>query len=325
MSRPVPRISRWNRQIAANAGIFIGTADALTQHRPKCRLAERPRRGGRWRHRLTSRSRARQPCCVRDGRGGQQSRQPGDARVSRKRWRSSPLIRICSQTFGSPQKLAYVQDFATARDFKRRPDHTDRQRPRRRDPGAKASSPCRRRADPRYTRLGHFTLNAAGQMVNKSGVTRCWRAGRRSRSTPMTGRSRSPPTARSRRTGPSRATPRWSTASSTWSTSRTAISSKPEEGTLFNTNAAPIAVAQPAIAQRMLEQSNVQPVKGAHHHDLGAAQLRGGAGVSSTARTTACAAPSITSSRAAEGSPSWQSAPSPQPRPAWRPSSSTST
>jgi flagellar basal-body rod protein FlgF len=36
---------------------------------------------------------------------------------------------------------------------------------------------------------------------------------------------------------------------------------KPEEGVLFTTNAPPIQVAQPAVVQRMLEQSNVQSVK----------------------------------------------------------------
>ncbi len=36
---------------------------------------------------------------------------------------------------------------------------------------------------------------------------------------------------------------------------------KPEEGVLFNTDAPPVQVAQPALVQRMLEQSNVQPVK----------------------------------------------------------------
>ena len=36
---------------------------------------------------------------------------------------------------------------------------------------------------------------------------------------------------------------------------------QPEEGVLCNTESPPIQVAQPALVQRMLEQSNVQPVK----------------------------------------------------------------
>jgi len=113
---------------------------------------------------------------------------------------------------------------------------------------------------PRYTRLGHFSLNAAGQLVNKQGY-------------PVLGGGA--PITINPDDGPVQIA-----ADGTVSADRTQQGNaqviygkidvvdfqnreqlKPEEGLLFNTNTAPIQVAQPALAQRMLEQSNVQPVK----------------------------------------------------------------
>jgi flagellar basal-body rod protein FlgF len=166
---------------------------------------------------------------------------------------------IRSQTFGAPQKLAYVQDFATARDFTpgpMNPTGNDLDVAIQGNGFFVVQTP----QGPRYTRLGHFSLNAAGQLVNKQGY-------------PVLGGGA--PITINPDDGPVQIA-----ADGTVSADRTQQGNaqviygkidvvdfqnreqlKPEEGLLFNTNTAPIQVAQPALAQRMLEQSNVQPVK----------------------------------------------------------------
>jgi flagellar basal-body rod protein FlgF len=168
-------------------------------------------------------------------------------------------VPIRSQSFGAPQKLAYVQDFATARDFSpgpMTPTGNDLDVAIQGDGFFTVQTPN----GPRYTRLGHFSLNAAGQLVTKEGY-------------PVLGGGA--PITINPDDGPVQIA-----ADGTISADRTQQGNaqviygkldvvdfqdrnqlKPEEGTMFTTNAAPIQVASPALAQRMLEQSNVQPVK----------------------------------------------------------------
>src|SRR5690242_16447539 len=135
--------------------------------RPKCRMTEGPRRG----HPMET------PTYVALSRQTALLRQMDVvannlANVATPGFKSEMEVfttyPIRSQVSGAPQKLAYVQDFATARDFSTGP-----------------MSPTGNDLDvaiqgngffvvqtpngPRYTRLGHFTLNAAGQLVNKLG------------------------------------------------------------------------------------------------------------------------------------------------------------
>jgi flagellar basal-body rod protein FlgF len=113
-------------------------------------------------------------------------------------------VPIRSQVRGSPAKLSYVQDFATARDFSTgpmNPTGNDLDVAIQGDGFFVVQTPN----GPRYTRFGHFQLNAAGQVVTKQGYPLL--AG----GAPLS-------------IDPSRATPRWSTASSTSSISRTRTS-----------------------------------------------------------------------------------------------------
>src|SRR5215510_10904392 len=77
-------------------------------------------------------------------------------------------VPIRSQVRGSPQKLAYVQDFATARDFSTGPMN-----PTGNDLDVAIQGNgffvVQTPNGPRYTRFGHFQLNAAGQVVTKQG------------------------------------------------------------------------------------------------------------------------------------------------------------
>jgi flagellar basal-body rod protein FlgF len=168
-------------------------------------------------------------------------------------------VPIRSQVFGNPQKLAYVQDFATARDFSAGP-----MTPTGNDLDmaiqGKGFFVVQTPGGPRYTRLGHFSLNAAGQLVNKLGYP------------VLAGGA---PVTINPDDGPVQVA-----ADGTISADRTQQGNaqvvygkldvvdfqnldtlKPQEGVLFTTNSPPIPVDKPAVLQRMLEQSNVQPVQ----------------------------------------------------------------
>ena len=166
---------------------------------------------------------------------------------------------IRSQAFGAAQKLSYVQDFATARDFSAGPMN-----PTGNDLDVAIQGNgffvVQTPNGPRYTRLGHFSLNAAGQLVNKLGYPVL------SGGAPVTLNPDDGPvniaadgTISADRTQQGNAQVVYGKLDVVDFQDRNQL--KPEEGILFNTNAAPIQVAQPALVQRMLEQSNVQPVK----------------------------------------------------------------
>jgi flagellar basal-body rod protein FlgF len=168
-------------------------------------------------------------------------------------------VPIRSQVSGAPQKLAYVQDFGTARDFSAGP-----MTPTGNDLDVAIQGNgffvVQTPSGPRYTRLGHFSLNAAGQLVNKQGYPVL--AG----GAPMTINPDDGPvqiasdgTVSADRTQQGNAQVVYGKLDVVDFQDRDQL--KPEEGTLFNTNTPPIQVAQPALAQRMLEQSNVLPVK----------------------------------------------------------------
>jgi flagellar basal-body rod protein FlgF len=168
-------------------------------------------------------------------------------------------VPIRSQTWGQPQKLAYVQDFATARDFSAgpmTPTGNDLDMAIQGNGFFAVQTP----SGIRYTRLGHFTLNAAGQMVTKAGYP-VLAGGAPITINPDDGpvQIASDGTVSADRTQQGNAQVVYGKLDVFDFADRNQL--KPEEGTLFATNAAPIQVAQPAIAQRMLEQSNVQPVK----------------------------------------------------------------
>jgi len=166
---------------------------------------------------------------------------------------------IRSQSFGTPQKLAYVQDFATARDFSAGPMN-----PTGNDLDVAIQGNgffvVQTPNGPRYTRLGHFSLNGAGQVVNKLGYP-VLAGGAPITLNPDDGpvQIASDGTVSADRTQQGNAQVVYGKLDVVDFQNRDQL--KPEEGILFNTNAAPIQVAQPALVQRMLEQSNVQPVK----------------------------------------------------------------
>ena len=168
-------------------------------------------------------------------------------------------VPIRSQTFGNPRKLAYVQDFATARDFSTGPIT-----PTGNDLDVAIQGPgffaVQTPEGPRYTRLGHFELNAAGQLVTKQGYPVL--AG----GAPVTINPDDGPvqiaadgTISADRTQQGNAQVVYGKLDVVDFLDRTTL--VPQEGVMFRTDAPPIAVAQPGVAQRMLEQSNVQPVK----------------------------------------------------------------
>jgi flagellar basal-body rod protein FlgF len=166
---------------------------------------------------------------------------------------------IKSQSFGSPQKLAYVQDFATTRDFTAGP-----MTPTGNDLDiaiqGKGFFVIQTPSGPRYTRLGHFSLNAGGQLVNKLGYP-VLAGGAPITINPDDGQVQiaSDGTVSADRTQQGNAQVTYGKLDVVDFQDKNQL--KPEEGVLFNTNAPPIQVAQPALVQRMLEQSNVQPVK----------------------------------------------------------------
>ena len=168
-------------------------------------------------------------------------------------------VPIRSQSFGAPQKLAYVQDFATARDYTAGPMN-----PTGNDLDMAIQGDgffvVQTTNGPRYTRFGHFQLNAAGQLVTKQGFPVL------SGGAPVTIDPDDGPvqvagdgTISADRTQQGNAQVVYGKLDVVDFQDRGQL--KPEEGVLFTTNAPPIQVAQPAVVQRMLEQSNVQPVK----------------------------------------------------------------
>jgi flagellar basal-body rod protein FlgF len=163
------------------------------------------------------------------------------------------------QSFGAPQKLAYVQDFATARDFApgpMQPTGNDLDVAIQGNGFFVVQTP----GGPRYTRLGHFQLNAAGQIVNRLGYPVL--AG----GAPITIDPDDGPvqiaedgTVSADRTQQGNAQVVYGKLDVVDFADKKQLT--PQEGVLFSTNQAPIQVAQPGLAQRMLEQSNVQPIK----------------------------------------------------------------
>jgi flagellar basal-body rod protein FlgF len=166
---------------------------------------------------------------------------------------------IRSQLFGAPQKLAYVQDFATARDFSPgpiTPTGNDLDVAIQGNGFFVLQTPD----GPRYTRLGHFTLNAAGQVVNKLGDP-VLAGGAPLTIDPDDGpvQISSDGTVSADRTQQGNAQVVYGKLDVVDFADKTALT--PQEGVMFNTDQPPVQVASPALVQRMLEQSNVQPVK----------------------------------------------------------------
>lgn len=158
-----------------------------------------------------------------------------------------------------PTKLSYVQDFATARDFSAGP-----MTPTGNDLDIAIQGngffTIQTPAGPRYTRLGHFSLNAAGQVVNKEGFP-VMAGGAPLTIDPDDGplEVASDGTVSADRTQQGNAQIVYGKLDVVDFADREKL--KPEPGVMFSTDQAPSAVANPAILQRMLEQSNVQPVK----------------------------------------------------------------
>ncbi len=168
-------------------------------------------------------------------------------------------VPIRSQVRGNPQKLAYVQDFATARDFSPgpvTPTGNDLDIAIQGDGFFVLQTPN----GPRYTRVGHFQLNAAGQVVTKQGYP------------VLAGGA---PLTIDPDDGPVQIEGDGSVSANKTQQGSTQVvygkldvvdfadrdTLKPDEGVMFSTDAPPIQVAEPAVVQRMLEQSNVQSVK----------------------------------------------------------------
>jgi flagellar basal-body rod protein FlgF len=168
-------------------------------------------------------------------------------------------VPIRSQAYGAPQKLAYVQDFATVRDFSPgpvTPTGNDLDVAIQGDGFFVVQTPN----GPRYTRFGHFQLNAAGQVVTKQGYPVL--AG----GAPLTIDPDDGPvqisgdgTVSADRTQQGNAQVVYGKLDVVDFADRDML--KPEEGVMFTTDALPVQVAQPALVQRMLEQSNVQSIK----------------------------------------------------------------
>ncbi len=168
-------------------------------------------------------------------------------------------VPIRSQTFGAPHKLAFVQDFATARDFNAgplTPTGNDLDIAIQGDGFFVVQTPN----GPRYTRYGHFQLNAAGQVVTKQGFP-VLSGGAPLAIDPDDGpvQIAGDGSVSANRTQGGNAPVAYGKLDVVDFNNRDAL--KPEEGVMFSTNEAPVQVAQPAIVQRMLEQSNVQPIK----------------------------------------------------------------
>ena len=168
-------------------------------------------------------------------------------------------VPIRSQVRGSPQKLSYVQDFATARDYSTGP-----MQPTGNDLDVAIQGSgfftVQTPNGPRYTRLGHFQLNAAGQVVTKQGYP-VLAGGAPLSVDPDDGTVQisGDGTVSADRTQEGNAQVVYGKLDVVDFANRDSL--KPEEGVLFTTDAPPIQVAQPGVVQRMLEQSNVQPVK----------------------------------------------------------------
>jgi flagellar basal-body rod protein FlgF len=168
-------------------------------------------------------------------------------------------VPIRSQSFGAPQKLAYVQDFATARDFSTgpmQPTGNDLDVAIQGEGFFAVQTPN----GLRYTRFGHFQLNAAGQLVTKQGFP-VLSGGAPIIIDPDDGpvQISGDGTVSADRTQGGNAQVVYGKLDVVDFQDRDQL--KPEEGVLFKTDALAVQVAQPAVVQRMLEQSNVQPIK----------------------------------------------------------------
>ncbi len=168
-------------------------------------------------------------------------------------------VPIRSQVRGSPQKLAYVQDFATVRDFSPgpvQPTGNDLDVAIQGNGFFVIQTPN----GPRYTRFGHFQLNAAGQVVTKQGYP-VMAGGAPLQIDPDDGpvQISGDGSVSADRTQQGNAQVVYGKLDVVDFADRDQL--KPEEGVMFKTDALPIQVAQPALVQRMLEQSNVQSVK----------------------------------------------------------------
>jgi flagellar basal-body rod protein FlgF len=168
-------------------------------------------------------------------------------------------VPIRSQTFGRPHKLAFVQDFATARDYSAGPMTATGN-----DLDVAIQGDgffvVQTTNGLRYTRLGHFQLNAASQLVTSQGFPVL------SGGAPLVIDPDDGPvqiagdgTVSANRTQQGSAQVVYGKLDVVDFQNRDQL--KPEEGVLFKTDAAPIQVAEPGVVQRMLEQSNVQPIK----------------------------------------------------------------
>jgi flagellar basal-body rod protein FlgF len=168
-------------------------------------------------------------------------------------------VPIRSQSFGAPQKLAYVQDFATARDYSTgpmQPTGNDLDVAIQGEGFFAVQTP----GGLRYTRFGHFQLNAAGQLVTKQGFP-VLSGGAPVIIDPDDGpvQISGDGTVSANRTQGGNAQVVYGKLDVVDFQDRDQL--KPEEGVLFSTNAPAVQVDQPAVVQRMLEQSNVQPIK----------------------------------------------------------------
>ena len=168
-------------------------------------------------------------------------------------------VPIRSQVRGNPQKLAYVQDFATARDFSPgpvSPTGNDLDVAIQGNGFFVVQTPT----GPRYTRFGHFQLNAAGQVVTKQGYP-LLAGGAPLQLDPDDGpvQIAGDGSVSADRTQEGNAQVVYGKLDVVDFQNRDALT--PEEGVLFKTDAPPIPVEQPGVVQRMLEQSNVAPVK----------------------------------------------------------------
>jgi flagellar basal-body rod protein FlgF len=168
-------------------------------------------------------------------------------------------VPIRSQVRGAPQKLAYVQDFATSRDYSPGPMN-----PTGNDLDVAIQGNgffvVQTQNGPRYTRFGHFQVNAAGQVVTKQGFP-VLAGGAPLQIDPDDGpvQISGDGTVSADRTQQGNAQVVYGKLDVVDFAKRDQL--KPEEGVLFSTDAPPVQVAQPAVVQRMLEQSNVQSVK----------------------------------------------------------------
>ena len=168
-------------------------------------------------------------------------------------------VPIRSQVRGNPSKLAYVQDFATVRDFSpgpMNPTGNDLDIALQGNGFFVVQTPN----GPRYTRFGHFQLSANGQVVTKQGYP-VLAGGAPLVIDPDDGpvQIEGDGSVSADRTQQGNAQVVYGKLDVVDFQDRDQL--KPEEGVMFKTDAPPIQVDKPTVVQRMLEQSNVQSIK----------------------------------------------------------------